>query len=90
MPTNLEVEVRYDETLDNALKRFRRKIRKEGLMEQIRALYHYEKPSTQRHNAERSRKRRRQEGDERPRKTPKSIPRIGDYSDLLWEFEHPH
>ena len=44
----IEVTVRDNESLDHALKRFRRKVRKEGLMEEIRSQMHYEKPSDKR------------------------------------------
>jgi len=44
----IEVRVRDHESLDQALRRFRRKIRKEGLMEEIRSQMQYEKPSDRR------------------------------------------
>ncbi len=40
-----KVEVRPGESLDQALRRFKRKIEQEGLMKALRALRHYEKPS---------------------------------------------
>lgn len=40
-----KVEVRPGESLDQALRRFKRKIEQEGLMKEMRALRHYEKPS---------------------------------------------
>lgn len=54
----VQVKVRPNESLDDALKRFRRKVRKSGLMQQIRGLDHYEKPSDERRRKARlSRKR---------------------------------
>lgn len=53
----VEVTVREGETLEQALKRFRRKIRKEGLMDEIRGRLHYEKPSIRK----RRKKRRAQD-----------------------------
>jgi len=44
----IEVKVRENETLEQALRRFRRKIRKEGLMQEIRSRMAYEKPSEKR------------------------------------------
>lgn len=66
----IEVTVRENETLDQALKRFRRKIRKEGLMEQIRSLMQYEKPSAKRRRKARlGAKRASQREAERPPRT---------------------
>lgn len=39
------VEVQKNEPLEKALRRFKRKIEKEGILKQIRARKHYEKPS---------------------------------------------
>ncbi len=39
------VRVRPDEPLDKALRRFKKKVDKEGLLKQIRRHEHYEKPS---------------------------------------------
>ncbi len=47
------VEVKSNEPLERALRRFKRKIEREGILKQIKARKHYEKPS------ERKRKRRR-------------------------------
>ncbi|MDD5614027.1 MAG: 30S ribosomal protein S21 [Candidatus Omnitrophica bacterium] len=40
-----KVEVRPNESLDQALRRFKRKVEQEGLMKVLRAIRHYEKPS---------------------------------------------
>lgn len=47
------IEVKSNEPLERALRRFKRKIEKEGILKQLKARKHYEKPS------ERKRKRRK-------------------------------
>ena len=47
------VEVRGNEPLEKALRRFKRKIEREGILKLIKARKHYEKPS------ERKRKRKK-------------------------------
>ncbi len=44
----IEVKRRSNESLEEALRRFRRKVRKSGLMQQIRRRGSYEKPSERR------------------------------------------
>ena len=39
------VELRNNEPLERALRRFKRKIEREGILKQIKARKHYEKPS---------------------------------------------
>ena len=39
------IKVREDENLENALKRFKRKCEKSGILSEIKKLQHYEKPS---------------------------------------------
>ena len=39
------IKVREDESLENALKRFKRKCEKSGIMTEIKKRQHYEKPS---------------------------------------------
>ncbi len=48
------VEVKGNEPLERALRRFKRKIEREGILKEVKARKHYEKPS------ERKRKRRKQ------------------------------
>ena len=43
-----EVKVRKGETVDKALRRLKKKLDKEGVMREIRAHRHYEKPSEKR------------------------------------------
>lgn len=40
-----EVKVRKGETIDRALKRLKKKLDREGVMREIRARRHFEKPS---------------------------------------------
>lgn len=39
------IEIRADETLDKALRRFKRIIEREGILKALKAKKHYEKPS---------------------------------------------
>ncbi len=39
------IKVREDESLENALKRFKRKCEKSGILTEIKKRQHYEKPS---------------------------------------------
>ncbi len=40
-----EIEVRKDESFESALRRFKRKIEREGILKEIKERKHYEKPS---------------------------------------------
>ena len=42
------VKVREDESLENALRRFKRKCEKSGILTELKKRQHYEKPSTKR------------------------------------------
>ena len=42
------IKVREDESLENALKRFKRKCEKSGILSEIKKRQHYEKPSVKR------------------------------------------
>lgn len=54
-----EIRVGENETLESALKRFKRTIAKEGTLAELRKREHYEKPSVKRKKkAEAARKRR--------------------------------
>lgn len=46
-----EIQIRKDESFESALRRFKKKIDKEGILKEVRDRKHYEKPS------ERKRKR---------------------------------
>lgn len=43
-----EIKVKDNESLENALKRFKRKCSKSGVMQESRKREHYEKPSVKR------------------------------------------
>jgi small subunit ribosomal protein S21 len=42
------VHVKEDETFENALRRFKRKCEKSGILSELKKRQHYEKPSTKR------------------------------------------
>ncbi len=50
------VEVRQDEPLERALKRFKRKLEREGILRDLKARKHYEKPSERRRRRLRGRR----------------------------------
>jgi small subunit ribosomal protein S21 len=54
-----EIKIRENESLDSALKRFKRQCAKNGVMQEVRKREHYEKPSVRRKKkAEAARKRK--------------------------------
>ncbi|MCG0277557.1 MAG: 30S ribosomal protein S21 [Thermanaeromonas sp.] len=53
-----EVRVGKDESLDSALRRFRRLCQKDGLMAEMRKREHYEKPSVRRKKKAQAAKKR--------------------------------
>ncbi|HSL93553.1 MAG TPA: 30S ribosomal protein S21 [Bacillota bacterium] len=54
-----EVKVRKDESLDQALRRFKRQCQRSGVMSEVRKREHYEKPSVKRKKkSEAARKRK--------------------------------
>jgi small subunit ribosomal protein S21 len=54
-----EVRVRENESLESALKRFKRQCASAGVIQEVRKREHYEKPSVKRKkNAEAARKRK--------------------------------
>ena len=54
-----EVRVKENESLDNALKRFKRSCAKSGVLAEVRKREHYEKPSVRRKKkSEAARKRK--------------------------------
>ena len=52
------IKVREDESLENALKRFKRKCEKSGILTEIKKRQHYEKPSVKRKRKEKEAQRR--------------------------------
>ena len=54
-----QVRIKENESLDNALRRFKRQTAKDGVIQEVRKREHYEKPSVKRNkNAEAARKRK--------------------------------
>lgn len=53
-----EVRVGKNESLDTALKRFKRSCAKDGVIAEVRKREHYEKPSVKRKKSEAARKRK--------------------------------
>ncbi|GHU51847.1 hypothetical protein FACS1894132_00180 [Clostridia bacterium] len=54
-----EIHVNKNESLDSAIKRFKRSCSKDGVMQEVRKREHYEKPSVKRKKkAEAARKRK--------------------------------
>ncbi|KAF0198134.1 MAG: 30S ribosomal protein S21 [Bacillota bacterium] len=54
-----EVKVRKDESLDQALKRFKRQCQRSGVLSEVRKREHYDKPSVRRKKkSEAARKRK--------------------------------
>jgi len=55
-----KVSVRDNESLEKALRRFKKKIEREGIIKQVRARKHYEKPSVKKRRKQReARKKKR-------------------------------
>lgn len=51
-----EIEVRKDESFESALRRFKKKIEREGILREIKERKHYEKPSEKKRKKTRGRK----------------------------------
>ncbi len=51
-----EIEVRKDESFESALRRFKKKIEREGILREIKERKHYEKPSEKKRKKSRNRK----------------------------------
>lgn len=54
-----KIKLKENEPLERALRRFKRKMEREGIMKQLRARKHYEKPSERRRKKIRSAKTRK-------------------------------
>ncbi len=52
------IEVYDDENLEKAIKRFKRKVEKEGIIREFKRRQYFQKPSIQRHEQEKSRRRK--------------------------------
>jgi len=57
-----QVQVKPNEPLDSALKRFKKALQQTGVLKEARAHEHYEKPSDKRRKAEAARKRKMRTG----------------------------
>ena len=53
-----QVQIKPNETLDSALKRFKKALQQTGILKEARAHEHYEKPSDKRRKAEAARRRK--------------------------------
>ena len=53
-----KVEVRDNESLDNALRRFKKQLQRDGILQEARRKSRYEKPSDKRRRERAARKRR--------------------------------
>ena len=51
-----EIEVRKDESFESALRGFKKKIEREGILREIKERKHYEKPSEKKRKKTRGRK----------------------------------
>ncbi len=56
-PVNVDVRVRDNESIERALKRFTRKVKKEGIIQKVRDRMRYEKPSAKKAKAAKQRKK---------------------------------
>jgi len=54
-----QVQVKQNESLDQALKRFKKQIQQSGILKEAREHEHYEKPSDKRRKAEAASRRKR-------------------------------
>jgi len=57
MPVNVEVTRRENESVERMLKRFMKKVKKEGIMEELRERAYYKKPSEKRRRKRERRKK---------------------------------
>lgn len=54
-----EIRVKDNESLDSALRRFKRQCAKSGVLQEVRKREHYEKPSVKRKKKEEAARKRR-------------------------------
>tara|TARA_R100000008_G_C3573563_1_gene163762 strand:+ start:1358 stop:1576 length:219 start_codon:yes stop_codon:yes gene_type:complete len=55
-PVNVEVPLRRDEPIERALRRFTKKVKKSGILDQVRERMYYEKPTDKRRRLAKRRK----------------------------------
>lgn len=65
-----QVQVKSNESLDQALKRFKKQLQQSGILKEAREHEHYEKPSDKKRKAEAAR-RRKAESDARKMMAPR-------------------
>jgi small subunit ribosomal protein S21 len=53
-----QVQVRDNESIDSALKRFKKELEQAGILREVREHQHYEKPSDKKRKAEAARRRK--------------------------------
>ena len=56
-PINIEVRPKYNESPERLIRRFTRKVKKEGILDEVRERRYYEKPSTRKRKEKIRRKR---------------------------------
>tara|TARA_B100000686_G_scaffold303882_1_gene341063 strand:- start:148 stop:360 length:213 start_codon:yes stop_codon:yes gene_type:complete len=56
-PINIDVKVRDNESVERALKRFTRKVKKEGILQDVRERMRFEKPSAKKARVAKQRKK---------------------------------
>ena len=62
-----QVQVRQNESLDSALRRFKKQIQQTGILKEAREHEHYEKPSDKKRKAEAARRRKMRADEARSR-----------------------
>ena len=62
-----QVQVRQNESLDSALRRFKKQIQQTGILKEAREHEHYEKPSDKRRKALAARRRKMKQDESRGR-----------------------
>ncbi len=62
-----QVQVRQNESLDSALRRFKKQIQRTGILKEAREHEHYEKPSDRKRKALAARKRKMKQDESRGR-----------------------
>ena len=62
-----QVQVRQNESLDSALRRFKKQIQQTGILKEAREHEHYEKPSDKRRKAQAARRRKLKQEESRGR-----------------------
>jgi len=63
----IEVRVKDNETLERILKRFKRKVEREGILKEVRRRRHYLKPSEEKRRKRREAEKRRKKKEKRRR-----------------------